>query len=87
MPAEHSNGTFLALFGMGVTWLVGAVGSHVWQGAKISEVDKREQSNHDATQKTIDAMEDRHTKSMDQMNENFSYIRDRIDKVIDKKGD
>ncbi len=85
MSVEDNSGTWLALMGMGVTWIIGAVTSHVSLRSKVQAVDERETERHDETRKLIDAMDERHSSAMGQMNDNFTYIRDRIDKVIDSR--
>lgn len=98
MPAEHSNGTLLALLGMSVTWLVGAVSSHVSIRSHVKKVDERESEHHDDTKDLITAMDKRHHESMTAMdkrhqestaqtNKSFNYIRRRLDTLADSKGD
>lgn len=85
MSVEDSGGSWVAMLGMGGTWLIAAVTSHVSLRAKVQSVDARETERHDETRKMIDAADQRHTDAMAQMNANFTYIRDRIDKVIDDR--
>lgn len=87
MPTEGNGGNLLTLIAMGSAWLVAAVTSHTMLRGKVKAVDERETERHDNTQKQIDAMDARHSEAMKQMNDNFTYIRDRIDTVIDSKKD
>ena len=98
MPAEHSNGTLLALVGMGVTWLVGAVGSHVSIRSHVKTVDEREAEHHSDTKELIAAMDKRqresmaamdkrHQESTAQTSKSFNYISKRLDTLAGSKGD
>lgn len=87
MSTEGNDGTLLTFIGMASVWVVAAVTSHTTLRGKVKAVDERENERHENTQKQIDAMDVRHTGAMKEMNENFKYIRDRIDTVIDSKKD
>ncbi len=87
MPTDGNGGNLLTLIGMGSAWVIAAVTSHATLRGKVKAVDERETERHDNTQKQIDAMDKRHTEAMNKVNDNFIYIRDRIDTIIDGKKD